>query len=60
MVNSSIEWFHPGGSVDAAALAHAITGIAFDGLSRPSADLSDHMDAQASKSTATSSETGNV
>lgn len=34
MVNSSVEWFHPGGSVDASVLADAITGIAFDGLSR--------------------------
>lgn len=34
MVNSSVEWFHPGGAVDATALADAITGIAFDGLSR--------------------------
>ena len=34
MVNSSVEWFHPGGSVDATQLADAITGIAFDGLSR--------------------------
>ena len=35
MVNSSVEWFHPAGAVDAAVLADAITGIAFDGLSRP-------------------------
>ncbi|WP_310528521.1 TetR/AcrR family transcriptional regulator [Nocardioides sp.] len=34
MVNSSVEWFHPDGAVDAPALADAITGIAFDGLSR--------------------------
>ena len=34
MVNSSVEWFHPDGAVDAAALADAITGIAFDGLSK--------------------------
>ncbi|QIK75856.1 TetR/AcrR family transcriptional regulator [Nocardioides piscis] len=34
MVNSSVEWFHPGGSVDARVLADAITGIAFDGLTR--------------------------
>jgi AcrR family transcriptional regulator len=34
MVNSSVEWFHPGGAVDATALADAITGIAFDGLSK--------------------------
>lgn len=36
MVNSSIEWFHPGGTVDADELADAITGIAFDGLTRRS------------------------
>ncbi len=34
MVNSSVEWFHPGGAVDAAQLADAITGIAFDGLTK--------------------------
>lgn len=34
MVNSSIEWFHPEGTVGADALADAITGIAFDGLSK--------------------------
>lgn len=51
MVNSSIEWFRPGGTLDASVLAEAITGIAFDGLSVPP---------QASKSTATSAETGNV
>ena len=64
MVNSSIEWFHTGGSVDASALAHAITGIAFAGLTqRPDPQRPDPRslpDAQASKSTATSSETGNV
>jgi AcrR family transcriptional regulator len=57
MVNSSVEWFHTGGSVDAEALADAITGIAFDGLThRPEPAAG----AQASKSTATSSETGKV
>lgn len=35
MVNSSVEWFRPGGEVDAATLADAITGIAFDGLATP-------------------------
>lgn len=60
MVNSSVEWFHPGGSVDSTVLADAITGIAFDGLTRPSTDSSGHVDAQASKSTVTSSETGSV
>ena len=34
MVNSSVEWFHPGGAVDATELADAITGIAFDGLTK--------------------------
>lgn len=34
MVNSLVEWFHPDGAVDAVVLADAITGIAFDGLSR--------------------------
>ncbi len=59
MVNSSVEWFHTGGSVDATALADAITGIAFDGLTqRPGP--SGPADAQASKSTLTSSDTGNV
>ena len=55
MVNSSVEWFHPGGSVDAAALADAITGIAFDGLTEQRPGSS-----HASKSTETSSETGSV
>lgn len=36
MVNSLVEWFHPDGVVDAAVLADAITGIAFDGLTRRS------------------------
>ena len=35
MVNSSVEWFRPAGAVDTAVLADAITGIAFDGLSKP-------------------------
>ncbi len=34
MVNSSVEWFHLDGAVDASALADAITEIAFDGLTR--------------------------
>jgi AcrR family transcriptional regulator len=34
MVNSLVEWFHPDGAVDATVLADAITGIAFDGLSK--------------------------
>lgn len=55
MVNSSVEWFHTGGAVTADTLADAITGIAFDGLApRPVGA------GQASKSTATASETGNV
>ena len=35
MVNSLVEWFSPDGAVDATAVADAITGMAFDGLSRP-------------------------
>ncbi len=34
-VNSLVEWYRPGGSVDAAVLAHAITTMAFDGLAAP-------------------------
>ncbi len=34
MVNSLVELYHPDGAVDAALLADAITGIAFDGLSK--------------------------
>ena len=33
-VNSLVEWVRPDGKYDAAALAHAITTIAFDGLKR--------------------------
>jgi AcrR family transcriptional regulator len=32
MVNSLVEWYRPGGPVDADALSAAITAIAFDGL----------------------------
>lgn len=32
MVNSLVEWFRPGGEVDARQLSEAITTIAFDGL----------------------------
>ena len=59
MVNSSVEWFHTGGSVNAEALADAITGIAFEGLSQRLDPVAPNV-AQASKSTVTSSETGNV
>lgn len=32
MVNSLVEWYRPGGAVDAAVLSEAITTMAFDGL----------------------------
>ena len=32
MVNSLVEWYRPGGAVDAAMLSKAITTMAFDGL----------------------------
>jgi AcrR family transcriptional regulator len=35
MVNSLVEWYRPGGPVDADHLADAITTLAFDGLTRP-------------------------
>ncbi|WP_127479102.1 TetR/AcrR family transcriptional regulator [Nocardioides pantholopis] len=35
MVNSLVEWYRPGGPVDAAVLADSITALAFDGLRRP-------------------------
>ncbi len=35
MVNSLVEWFRPDGEMTAAAVADAITAIAFDGLDRP-------------------------
>jgi AcrR family transcriptional regulator len=35
MVNSLIEWYRPDGDVDADALSHAISTIAFDGLTAP-------------------------
>jgi hypothetical protein len=31
-VNSLVEWYHPGGPVDAAVLADAVTTFVFDGL----------------------------
>jgi AcrR family transcriptional regulator len=34
MVNSLVEWYRPGGPVDAAVLSGAISTIAFDGLAR--------------------------
>jgi len=34
MVNSLVEWYRPGGPVDAAVLSAAISTIAFDGLAR--------------------------
>ncbi len=36
MVNSLVEWFRPGGPVDADVLAHTVAGVAFDGLRRRS------------------------
>jgi AcrR family transcriptional regulator len=35
MVNSLVEWYRPGGPVDADLLAATITTLAFDGLNRP-------------------------
>ena len=35
MVNSLVEWHRPGGEVDAAVLAHAVTTLAFEGLRTP-------------------------
>ena len=32
MVNSLVEWYHPGGPVDAEVLADAVTSMAFEGL----------------------------
>lgn len=32
MVNSLVEWYRPGGSVDAGELSRAVTSLAFDGL----------------------------
>ncbi len=37
MVNSLVEWYRPGGAVDPATLADALTTIAFDGLRPPPA-----------------------
>ena len=34
-VNSLVEWYRPGGPVDADTLARSVTTLAFDGLSRP-------------------------
>jgi AcrR family transcriptional regulator len=34
MVNSLVEWYRPGGPVDASVLSHAVATIAFDGLAR--------------------------
>jgi AcrR family transcriptional regulator len=34
MVNSLVEWYRPDGAYDAAAVARALTAIAFDGLAR--------------------------
>ena len=36
MVNGLVEWVNPDGAVEASVLADAITGIAFDGLTRRS------------------------
>lgn len=34
-VNSLIEWYHPDGPQEPAAVAHAVTALAFDGLAAP-------------------------
>jgi AcrR family transcriptional regulator len=34
MVNSLVEWYRPGGPVDAAELSRTVTAMAFDGLTR--------------------------
>ena len=36
MVNSLVEWWRPGGPVDADVLARTVVGVAFDGLTRRS------------------------
>jgi AcrR family transcriptional regulator len=33
-VNSLVEWYHPDGPIEASTLAHSVTSMAFDGLSR--------------------------
>ena len=35
MVNSLVEWYRPGGTVDATVLADSLVAVAFDGLTRP-------------------------
>jgi AcrR family transcriptional regulator len=35
MVNSLVEWYRPGGPVDATELAHSVASLAFEGLARP-------------------------
>ncbi len=37
MVNSLVEWYRPGGSVDADVLARAVADLAFHGLATPAA-----------------------
>ncbi|MGA8211463.1 MAG: TetR family transcriptional regulator, partial [Nocardioidaceae bacterium] len=36
MVNSVVEWYRPGGPVDAATLADSLSDLAFEGLRGPS------------------------
>lgn len=36
MVNSLVEWYHPGGPVSTDAIARAITALAFEGITVPS------------------------
>ena len=60
MVNSLVEWYRPGGAVDADELARSLAGLAFDGLlAHPSTESRGRL-TQASKSTVTSSPTGRV
>jgi len=35
MVNSVVEWYHPGGPVDRTLLSRWVTNMVFDGLNRP-------------------------
>ena len=38
MVNSLVEWYRPGGPVDADVLARSVASLAFDGLANPAED----------------------
>ena len=37
-VNSLVEWYRPGGPVDADVLARSVAGLAFDGLAKDPAE----------------------